>query len=224
VPYYAAREGRTSAVLNATALFNPAGGYATYVLPAVFLLICHQLIIIGISTTMAQERVAASISPLTRLCAKTAVYMLIMVLQLLFLYAVVLPLFKIPFAGALGDILLFLFPFCLAVIFLGIILGSFVKVSETVLPYVAVTSIPLLFMSGFSWLPTSMPWFIQKLRLIFPSTHGIEGVVRIYRQGATLADVLPSVAALWAMTLFFFIVALFRLRKKSGAERVSNAQ
>ncbi|MDL2285366.1 ABC transporter permease [Desulfovibrio sp. OttesenSCG-928-F07] len=208
----------TAVTLNSTALYNPVGGYATYVLPAVFVLICHQILIAGISMSTADEcnhlRFYGNIAPpYIRLSAKLLFYMYIAVLQSLFLFCVTLPLFKIPCNGWLPDILLLLLPFYLAVILIGIILGSLLRFSGSSIIYVATTSIPLLFISGVPWSKLAMPQWVQALRVMLPSTHGIEGFVRVFREGASLAEVSGSVFSLWLIVAVLMPVALYRIKQ-----------
>lgn len=218
VPSHAALEQRTSATLNIYALYNPIGGYATYVLPAVFILICHQIMIVGISISTADEYRSMMFGgryapPVTRLGVKTLFYFIVAALQCLFLFGVAMPMFEIPFNGRLLDLLLLFFPFYLAVIFTGIILGSFVRFSGASIIYVFTTSIPLLFLSGVPWSKLAMPYLVRVLSMLLPSTHGIEGFVRIFREGAPLADASGSVFSLWVIAALLFPIALYRIAR-----------
>lgn len=218
VPSHAALEQRTSATLNIYALYNPSGGYATYVLPAVFILICHQIMIAGISISTADEHRTIIFGgkyapPVTRLGVKTLFYFSIAVLQCLFLFGVALPMFNIPFNGRTLDLILLFFPFYLAVIFMGIILGSLVRFSGASIIYVATTSIPLLFLSGLPWSKLAMPDFVRVLRVLLPSTHGIDAFVKIFREGAPLSDVAVPVFCLWAIAALLCPIALYRLAR-----------
>ena len=112
------------------------------------------------------------------------------------------------------DLILLLIPYYIGVVHLGIIFGSYLKVPETGIVYIATTSIPLLFLSGVPWSPLAMPWPAKILREVLPSTHGIEGFVRVFREGATLSDVSSSVTALWIIAVLLFPVALWRIWKE----------
>lgn len=215
VPASAASAGYSSVSINTYGLFNPTSGYATYVMAGVFMLIMHQLTLVMISMSMVSaysKGVTPVAKPFTELWAKVFVFMFILVMQTLFMFGIVLPLFNIAFFGKIFDLILFLFPFYLAVIFLGITLGSLFKNPETTVIYIAVTSIPLLFISGFSWPVYQLPGFLQVIRLIFPTSHGVAGMVRIYREGATISNVHENVVALWILAFVFFFTALYRLR------------
>src|SRR5262249_44713315 len=83
--------------LTPVALFNPHGGYATYVLPAAFILILQQTLLVGIgllgtlpSTNDAAERTAAAAGPLATVAGKILAYF-VLELPILLIYLVALP-------------------------------------------------------------------------------------------------------------------------------------
>ena len=76
------------------------------------------------------------------------------------------------------------------------------------------TSVPLMFISGISWPREGIPEYWLTLAKIFPSTHGIDGFVKINNMGATLPEVLPEYASLWFLAAVYFGLACFLYRKE----------
>ncbi|MFA7104034.1 MAG: ABC transporter permease, partial [Dysgonamonadaceae bacterium] len=73
-------------------------------------------------------------------------------------------------------------------------------------------SIVLLFLSGFSWPESNMPWFWRSLGMIFPSTFGIRGYLKINSMGAGLEQVQFEHIALWIQTAVYFLATVFAYR------------
>ncbi len=207
-------ERATPAIGKAPSFYSPASSLAAYVLPAIFLLICHQFIITVISMSTADEcifmrQTFICTPPSTRLGAKLVLYFGLMLAQALLLFALTLP-FNIPFKGQFTHALLFLTPFFISVIFLGIILGSYTRLAGYGIFYVVAASIPLLLISGTLWQTTAMPGIVRAFRALLPSSHAMEGFARIFR-GASLAEVGQPLASLWVLAAILAALALHRL-------------
>lgn len=205
-------------------LYNPAGSYALSVVPAVFILILQQTLLMG-SAVLGErlyrpERAAAF--PVRQ--ASSARYLagrLLFLSCLYMVYAVyytwLLPVvYDLPRAASTGDVLIFLFPFFWACGAAGTAFARLIGKPEYVMMAGLPCSIPFLFLSGMVWPPEAMPAAVRSLAQILPSTPGITGYLCLSQRGATLADVLPLWGQLWGLALFFFGLAwlLIRLRAK----------
>jgi ABC-2 type transport system permease protein len=66
------------------------------------------------------------------------------------------------------------------------------------------TSVPLLFLSGFSWPVESFPWGFEALSQLFPSTPGIKGIIKVCVMGTPLSAAGKELMSLWVMAAVFF--------------------
>src|SRR6202011_5932243 len=114
--------------LTAVPIFNPEGGYATYVLPAAFVLILQQMLLMGVGLlgTLPGADPAGGDTPLRPLPAAVVAGKLLAYLALeaviLPIYLIVLPyLYGLPRLGETLPILIFAVPFVLAVAGLGFV-------------------------------------------------------------------------------------------------------
>ena len=73
-------------------------------------------------------------------------------------------------------------------------------------------SIVLLFLSGVAWPSSNMSDFWRLFSYLFPSTHGIQGFVRINSLGATLQQVRFEYIMLMCQVIFYFVTATLSLR------------
>ena len=105
------------------------------------------------------------------------------------------------------DFLLFTLPYLMACIFFAITFSFFVRRREDVMLLVVFTSVPFLFLSGVSWPKSNIPEIWQWISCLFPSTFGIQGFVKLNTLGATFADIIPEVKALWMQAVAYGVLA-----------------
>jgi ABC-2 type transport system permease protein len=78
------------------------------------------------------------------------------------------------------------------------------------------TLLPMQMLSGSATPRESMPWLVQKVMLVAPSTHFVALGESILFRGAGLVAVWPRFLALAAIGAVFFAIALNRFRKTIG--------
>src|SRR5436309_3020803 len=138
-------------------IFNPVAGYASYIVPAAFVLILQQMLLIGASmlTVVALPQITggAFASVLGRGIAHLTVY-----LPALALYFIVLPRFY-GFSTLGHPVQLFALAslFTLATSFMGQAAGAWFRQPETPTLIFLGTSLPQLFVTGFSWPREAIP-------------------------------------------------------------------
>jgi ABC-2 type transport system permease protein len=190
-------------------IFNPVGGYASYIVPAAFVLILQQMLLIGASMltvgALMQFAGGAFASVLGRGIAHLTIY-----LPALALYFIVLPRFY-GFSALGNPLQLFALAsvFVLATSFMGQAVGAWFKHPETPTLIFLGTSLPQLFVTGFSWPREAIPGPVWAAGTIFPSALAIDGIVRIDQLGATLWEVARDWRGLWALTVIYFALAVF---------------
>lgn len=198
-------------------IFNPAGGYGVFILPAVLMLILQQTLVLGIGlsagTTRERNRYHELI-PIDRhyqgvlriVGGKALCYFMIYAVMGAYLTIVVPRLFSFVTLVSWQNLLAMMLPYLLACIFFGMIVSCIVRYRENVMLLIVFVSVPLLFLSGVSWPQSSIPGFWQGVSWLFPSTFGIRAFVRMNTMGATLADVILEYRVLWYQALFYFLV------------------
>ncbi|MGA1858331.1 ABC transporter permease [Azospirillum sp. 11R-A] len=203
--------------LTAVPLFNPQGGYATYLLPAAFILILQQLLLIGtglLGTIPDPSRPRAG--PLATVTGKYMAYLVPAALILPF-YLIALPyLYGIPRLGSPATVLLFALPFALAVNGLGLIASAVFRTPLAVQLATAAVGLPFFFLAGFSWPQESMPDAVRLVARLLPSTSAIDGLVRVAQLGAPLSEVAEPFLTLWALAGLYGAIAV-ALAARRGA-------
>ena len=189
-------------------IFNPVGGYASYIVPAAFVLILQQMLLIGASmltvVALAQTTGGAFATVLGRGIAHLTIYF-----PALALYFIVLPRFY-GFSTLGHPVQLFALAslFTLATSFMGQAAGAWFRQPETPTLIFLGTSLPQLFVTGFSWPREAIPTPVPAAGYIFPSDFAIDGIVRIGQLGASLSEVVHDWRGLWCLTIVYFALAV----------------
>jgi ABC-2 type transport system permease protein len=199
-------------------LFNPTGGYASYVVPAAFILILQQTLLMGTASLggVAFERGGRA----ARRRRGSIVGMFGQALAHLCLAAPGLALYLIILSRVYGfstlgspfELLLMAIPFVLAVSFLGQFVASGFKRRETAVLLFIATGLPLFFLVGVSWPLERIPDNLRLASRIFPSTSAIDGLVRINQMGASLHDVSRVWLTLWGLACAYALLTFLATR------------
>jgi len=194
-------------------LFNPTGGYAAYVVPAAFILILQQTLLLGIASLGGVAYAAGGAANRRLRAGARAVFgqalaHVCFAIPGLALYLIVLPrVYGFSTLGRLPDLILMSVPFVLSVSFLAQFVSAWFTRRETaVLMFIAV-SLPLFFQVGVSWPVEALPDFIRAASRAFPSTSAIDGLVRINQMGASILEVRRDWMTLWILTVVYGVGA-----------------
>ncbi|WP_374307109.1 ABC transporter permease [Methylocella sp.] len=226
---YAAAARRAPVEVVSQPLFNPTGGYASYVVPAAFVLILQQTLLMGVASLggLAFERAGSdgrSRRGGARAILGQGLAHLCLATPGVALYLIVLPrVYGFSTLGKPLDLLLFSAPFLLAVSFLAQFAGQWFRRRESAVLLFVATSLPLFFTVGVSWPQEAIPEGIRLASRLMPSTSAIDGLVRINQMGADLHDVSRDFMTLWALAGLYGVLAAATSRILGG-ERLRHAQ
>lgn len=206
-------------------LFNPDLGYATFVMPAVLVLILQQTLLIAIAMVGGRWREEGlyrtlacdprrRIRSTTIVAGRTTAYLLAELPVVLYLFGVHAPLFGYPMRGSGLTMGVLMLLYVVAVVLLGVAFSTLVRRRETPLMLLFWTSIPLLMVSGLSFPREAMPRSLYALGQLFPSSHAIEAVVRLETMGASAAELQRELTALAVQLLLFALLACGAVGRK----------
>jgi ABC-2 type transport system permease protein len=193
-------------------LFNPLGGYATFLVPAVFILVLQQTLLIGMGTLGVAERHSPAADPGPVWATLGGILMVLLVLYMLqaaFMFLVAFRLYGLPLRADLASAAVFLVPFITASVLLGLTIGQLFQRPESATVALALTAVPALFLSGISFPWENQAAWVRTIALALPTTFGIRGFVQIGEMGATLAEAWRSWCALWLQTLIYGLTAAY---------------
>ena len=203
---------------ESVALFNSQNGFASFLVPAILILVIQQTLILGIGMlggTAREKNRFHSLVPVSRhfngtlriVFGKSLTYILLYIVVCIWALGVVPKLFSLPQVGEPWTVMLFVLPYLFASIFLSMTLSGFMTSRESPMLVFVFTSVILLFISGVSWPKEAIPPFWKAVGYLFPSTPGIQGFIRINTAGASLNEVAHEYRTLWIQAGIYFITA-----------------
>lgn len=201
--------------LETRSLYNPHDGYGHAIVPAVMVIIIQQTLLIGVTLLLGRQ---AEIGKLPQGVAAYSgmllTFFIIAVLNALYFFVVAIRLQQYAHIAQLSSLLTFTFVFALCVAAFAMLLGRMFKSRERGLQLLLITSIPILFVAGYSWPAESLPTALYYMRWLLPTTAGIHGFVSITQLGASLSDVWFEFNILLALASVFICAGIVGYRSR----------
>lgn len=199
-------------------LYNPSGGYGSFVLPGIVILILQQTMLIGIGMLggtsrennlfhIIHQQVNEKWGSIPIILGKSFAYVFIYLFNALFTMVILHNWFNLPDNSNLIGILLLLIPFLFATAFLGLTISVFFRERVYSLLFMVFLSPVILFLSGLSWPASAIPKGLYAAAHIFPSTSMIPAYIRIRISGASINQVTGEWLFLVMQMLAYFILA-----------------
>ena len=218
-----ASEQYSAVKMNLLPVFNPTTGYVNYVIPAIFILILHQTLIMGAGILGGgqNEQFQAGdhgywckAKPLRLLAVRTALFMAVYWLLCMYYFGFCFTYYNIPRLAGLIELNLLILPFLLSATFLGISLGLLLPRRELATLLVLLSSMPLIFASGCIWPTSSIPAAIVSAIQLVPVIPAIKAFLALNQMGANFSDILPLWHQLWLCAGIYGCFAWWMLDKK----------
>ena len=211
-------------------LFNPYLGYGTFVMPAIIMVIIQQTMLIGIGMiggTWREFGLYRKLCPAGRrrmstlpiVLGRGLVYALIYAVTCTYILGLHYRLFHFPMNGATGAVMLFMAAYLAACIAMGIAVSTLFRYRENSLLLLLWTSIPVLMLSGVSYPRQGIPDWLFNLGQLFPSSHGVNGFIRIQTMGASIPEVCAEIKWLIILTVVYGGLACIGIHQVIGREQ-----
>lgn len=205
---------------NLKPTFNARMGYVDYVVPAVFVLILQQTLVMAAGLIGGTQKADAqtstywwSVSTGKILVVRTFVLTIVYYLLSAYYFGGSFDYHGVNTLAKPLELMTLLLPFLLSSIFIGIVLGAITPKREYVTLVVLVSSMPLVFSAGFIWpiesLPTPLAYFVDLL----PSTPAIKGFLALNQMGASWHQIATHWSHLWLLTLIWGVFAWFTFER-----------
>ena len=226
VPIERAKKQYGQIKLNMKPTFNPTLGYVNYVVPAVFILILQQTLIIGLGLMGSDEKSSHGYwnkqTTLRMIATKTLIFVTIYYLMAFYYFGFSFDFYGINKLASPLLLIVLLAPFLLTSCFIGICLGAIVPRKEWVTVFVLFGSMPLVFSAGFIWPLESVPQPLIWLTSLFPSTPAIQAFLSVNQMGAEFSQIISQWRLLWIQVLGWGVLAFFAYKKQQHQFRKAN--
>ncbi len=205
--------------LNMRPVFNTTMGYVHYVVPAVFVLILHQTMLIGLGLLGGGQREITTggywtqVPPVALLTARLALFLSIYLVLMMYYFGSCFSWYGIIHLARMMDLFTLAIPFFLAVGCLGVVVGQLIPRRELATVIVLLTSLPLVFLAGFVWPVSALPPMLHWLAQLVPSTPGIQGFLKLNQMGADFSQIRELWLQLWIQVVVYGGLAWWLLRR-----------
>ncbi|HEX3019140.1 MAG TPA: ABC transporter permease [Chitinispirillaceae bacterium] len=207
--------------------FNTTESYGDSMISALFIIILHQTLLIGLALSMAAEREDRKLPELLSLtkssafntvAAKGIFYVILYSSYALLFFTLHTRLYHVPLNGPYSGLILLCFLLFCSVIPMSLFLASFFKTRLMTLIVFMVSSYPIFFLSGYSWPFEGLPRYLQVISSFLPTTHFFKAYAVCTSMGCNTKEVFPEAFQIALLGLLYFV--LFQLRllviSKSG--------
>jgi ABC-2 type transport system permease protein len=198
-----------------TVLYNEGAGFASFLMPAILILVIFQTLFLGIGiiagTSRGENRFHVLVSSSVHrggtfrvIIGKSFCYFSLYAAWSFFILMIIPRAFNLPHIGIPFDIMMLMVPFLLASVFFSMTVSVFLPHRETGMVVFMFMSLILLFLSGVSWPQSNINGFWKAFAWIFPSTSGTQGYIKINTLGADLRHISFEYFSLWIQTAIYF--------------------
>lgn len=210
--------------LSMQPVFNPTMGYINYVVPAVFVLILHQTLLIAVALLGGGQNEYArqgkngywrQYPALKVALVRACLFVLIYLPLVMYYFGFSFSFYQINQLATIPDLLAVTVPFLLAVIFMGMVIGQLIPRRELATVVVLLSSIPLIFSAGFIWPVSAIPAPITALVQLVPATPAIHAFLRLNQMGADFEQVVHLWGQLWLQVAAYGGIALLMYRNRN---------
>ena len=220
-----AAERYSAMKLNLRSVFNPTSGYVNYVVPAIFIVILHQTLVIGAGILGATENEARqrgesiyrqAAGPLKLLLVRTGLFTIIYWLLCMYYFGFSYHFYAVPRNADFAELNLVILPFLLGAASFGTCLGLIIPRRELITLVVLLGSMPLIFGSGFVWPVESIPEPISAIIQYVPLFPAIRMFLNINQMGGDFMTLLPVWKQMWLCAALYGVLAwmLLHLEKR----------
>lgn len=221
LPYAKAKEAYSPYVLKTINLFNVHNSYTQYVIPAVFIIILQQTMLIGLGILggrdmegLNHETINAPVSAV--IAARLIIFITVFFVHAMFYFGFSFEFFNVSHLANMSDLVGLTLLFLLSSALLGLSLGALFPNREMATPIILFSSLPLVFSAGFVWPIETLPSWIISLSLFFPSTPAIQGFLQLNQMGAPLEAISIQTGVLGLQIVLYGLLAYLLLVRARG--------
>ncbi len=208
-------------------LYNPAGGYASFIVPAILIILIQQTLLIGIGLLYGKHNERRSyhylkdgmrrpFEEIKIIIGQTMAFMLIYLVTTFLIMGLFYRWIALPDKSGLLNTYLLMIPYLAAVSFMGISIGLLFSKRVYALLFLVFLSPILFFISGVAWPVEALPPLLYKASYILPSTPMVNAFIRLRVMGASLESVSSEFNILLVQMLAYFLLAaiVYRIKLK----------
>ncbi|MEM7707902.1 MAG: ABC transporter permease [Pseudomonadota bacterium] len=202
--------------------FNPEQRSAVNIVPGLLGTILTMTMMLFTAVAIVRERERGNLELLINtpvstpelMVGKVVPYILIGLAQVALIVALGQVLFKVPFAGTIGNLYLGAVVFITANLALGLLISTVARTQFQAMQMTFFIMLPSILLSGFMFPFEGMPAFAQFLGECLPNTHFIRIARGVMLRGADLGDLAGELRSLGLIALVALGLAMARFSRR----------
>jgi ABC-2 type transport system permease protein len=203
-------------------LFNPDTRSANFFIPGLMVFLCQMMASMLTANAIVREKENGTLEqlfmtpvrPAELMVGKLVPYMCLSFVQFLTIATLMRLVFDVPVAGSFLLLLAINVPFVLAALGLGLLISAKSNTREEAGQKVMGSVLPCVFLSGYIFPTESMPWVLQPISKLIPTTWMIDAARGVILRGAGWNELWPNAAVLSAMAAVVITVAALMFKKR----------
>lgn len=226
----AAKQQYTAVSISLQPVFNTTSGYINYVVPAVFILILHQTLLIGTglvgigqneNNTKDKAGYWTQIPAWKLIITRAFIFLIIYLLLAAYYFGFCYKFYDISRLAKPLQVIQLAIPFLLATSFLGICISQLLPRRELVTALVILSSLPIVFTAGFVWPANMLPSLLHDLFQLIPAIPGIQAFLQLNQMGAEFYQIRPLWLQLWGQVILYGVLAMWLVNRKQSQQNTS---
>ena len=205
-------------------LFNPDSRSPNFLIPGLIVVLMQMQTVMLTAFAIVRERERGTmeqlfmtpVAPLGLMIGKIIPYLVVAFAELCFVLALMVWVFNVPIHGSLLLLLGLSLPFMLSMLGIGLLISTRAHSQNEAMQMAFGTMMPSIFLSGYIFPLSAMPFFFQMVSKIIPASYMIQIARGIILRGAELQDLKQPVIVLSVMSILLIFVSARRFHKKIG--------
>ncbi|MEO8703428.1 MAG: ABC transporter permease [Kofleriaceae bacterium] len=202
-------------------LFNPEGRSANYIIPGLVAILLQIAAMVLASVSIVREReqgtmeqlLVTPINPTGLVLGKLAPYLVIGVAEMALILLIMRWGFGVPIQGSLVFLFVMAVIYLFALLALGLFISMRAQTQMAAQQMAQMLLLPSIFLSGYIFPVAGLPTVVYWIGRALPATHMIDVMRGAVLRSAGPIDMLPSVLALLALSVFLVWMSVRRVRK-----------
>jgi ABC-2 type transport system permease protein len=205
-------------------LFNPDTKSANFFIPGLMVFLCQMMASMLTANAIVREKENGTLEqlfmtpvrPTELMVGKLVPYLCLSFVQFLTIATLMRLVFQVPVHGNFFLLLAINVPFVLAALGLGLLISAMSNTREEAGQKVMGSVLPCVFLSGYIFPIESMPWVLQPISKVIPTTWMIDAARGVILRGAGWRELWPNALILSGMAVAVIAVAAFKFKKRVG--------
>jgi len=145
---------------------------------------------------------------------KMAPYIVLTLFEFCFIAFLMWAVFRVPIHGFFGTLVALSFPFFLSNLGVGLWISTKAATREAAGQIAMGTFLPSIFLSGYVFPLDSMPWILQPLANVIPTTWMIDASRSVILRGGGWNELSLHAVVLWGMALGALVFGSLQVQKR----------